>query len=59
MVNKNTIRVEIPLATFKRAVENYTDGKGIGMYRYMTIDEAIGVLVDIGIDAEKQLHRRK
>ncbi len=58
MVNKNTVRVEIPLATFNRAVEHYTGLKEKGMYRYLTIDEAMGVLVDIGIDAEKKLFKR-
>lgn len=58
MVNKNTVRVEIPLATFNRAVEHYCDGKSVGMYRYMTIDEAIGILVDIGINAERKLFKR-
>lgn len=56
MVDK--IRIEIPKTTFDRAVEHYIKARDIGMYRYATIDEAIGILVDIGIDTEKQLHKR-
>lgn len=56
MVDK--IRVEIPVTTFNRAVEHYRKWMSVGMYRYATIDEAIGILVDIGIDTEKQLHKR-